>query len=1113
MKIAHLADIHISDARIQEFEKLLGQLGESIVENSPDLVVFAGDMFIHRDKLSPKQVQLTRQFFKEILGKYPIIIIPGNHDASMSETKIDSLSAIFTNEDKLKVHSKLGEYKDIGGYRFHMFGYPSKKELVRLGVKDVTQLHKNKTLLNSFQLDPTKKNVLIYHGTLEGFNIAENYIASEEAIGIGKDLIMSEAFWKQFDAVMAGHLHKYQGIEKAVYPGCPFPLTFTDSDKTGWVLWDDLEPTFVEIDQLYPYQTIDVGDISKYRIELTSEAVRRIKNDYDYTDVRVRVRYKILQPQSGLVNHAALSSHFRNAKDIKIVPQFLPDSTTGPKPAVSFDDFQHHTVKEVIFEYIDSHKFSPGVKKVAEKIEDRLKSKHAAEEEKGLHFKPVRLSLSNFKCFGTDTPVLDFDKLDKVVGILGPNKSGKSSLVEAIIWALFGSTLRNKIAKTVIRNEEEKCEVQLEFITHDTNYKIVRTRAKTGLTIVLYRKVNNKWVDISGAEGKDTQKAIERLVGTMSIFVATVYSPQNKIDLLVEKKPTDRKKIILDCLQIDVLDRRAEEAAVLKKEIRDKLQRVTGKAGVYTEQLTRLVDARPDELLVEFEGLAKNEKVVQSKHLTHIESLSSHIHSYEELEHESEELNHDLAQIREEIKQTELKQWTKEKERVRMEGILSDKSVIDRGLQRLAEFKVKLLEQSEELVRNNERRNKIAQFEREIQKRKQEHAKILSTMVDSRESKVRQIESLKLFDCPKADCPLNEVTQEQKDILRIELDQISETIEAQTKENEIEINELREQIIRVEVLLEGSFYDGPEHMGYVRAHQEEENNKWPEMEQKISSGVNILENVMELITAYERQVESLKSRRNAATNRRSELATRIASIARYKSDLDDTRLDLAECNKKITNYEKQIHRCAQNIEDIVKLQKEVDEHTDQIRALENYQAYCNRYSDIVGKTGVIFSIVDKALPVIERFAQNLLSETTNGSISISIDAFKTLSSGTNKDEVSIYISDAKGKRDVLEASGAETVLVSLALRAAMAHLLSLRMGSLVELFIVDEGMGALDDENVVVIKDMFKRLGELFNKVLFITHVAELKDVAQSVVEVSSNGRISTFKIVEKKNE
>ena len=74
MKIAHLADIHISDGRMEEFEVMLEILGDSIISCSPNLIVFAGDMFIHRDKLSPKQVELTRWFFKHKLKAFPIFL-------------------------------------------------------------------------------------------------------------------------------------------------------------------------------------------------------------------------------------------------------------------------------------------------------------------------------------------------------------------------------------------------------------------------------------------------------------------------------------------------------------------------------------------------------------------------------------------------------------------------------------------------------------------------------------------------------------------------------------------------------------------------------------------------------------------------------------------------------------------------------------------------------------------------------------------------------------------------------------------------------------------------------------------------------------------------------
>lgn len=67
MRIVQIGDIHISDNRIKEFEILLEQLAESVNSKNPDLIIFTGDMFINRDKLSPKQVELARKFFKQDL--------------------------------------------------------------------------------------------------------------------------------------------------------------------------------------------------------------------------------------------------------------------------------------------------------------------------------------------------------------------------------------------------------------------------------------------------------------------------------------------------------------------------------------------------------------------------------------------------------------------------------------------------------------------------------------------------------------------------------------------------------------------------------------------------------------------------------------------------------------------------------------------------------------------------------------------------------------------------------------------------------------------------------------------------------------------------------------
>ena len=846
MKIAHIADIHISDARIQEFETLLLDLGNSIKEQKPDLVVFAGDMFVHRDKLSPKQIELTKRLFSDTLKDFKTIIIPGNHDATMSEEKINSLSAIYIYHKEVDVFDKIGTYIDIDDCRFHMFPYPSKAELTRQNIDDITKIFSDEQLLNSFQFHESKKNVLIYHGTLEGFNMSDSYQASAAAIGIGKDLMIPKSFWKKFDAVLCGHLHRYQAIDKAVYPGCPFPLTFADDEHTGWVLWEDLDPKFIEIEQKFPYITIDIGDLSYYKAQLTDEAVRRIDNDYDYTDGRVRVLYSIASSQTGEVDHSQLSQFFKNAIDIKINPTYIKHEGQA---SVNFEDFKENSLEHIIDRYIDDRKFHPEVKSIAKIVEKNIKGKYSVEEEKGIHFKLNKLKLSDFKSFGPNQPEIDFNKLDELVGLFGKNKAGKSSLIESIIWALFGQTPRNKDVVTVIRNGQDTCQVDVEFESHTIQYKIERKRSKTGMSLILSKKIDNKWIDISGADNRKTQKFINRLVGSYDMFCATIYSPQNGIDLLVKKKPNERKQIILDCLQVDVLKRRQDEINNIRKDKRDQLITIKGRLSAFSKQYEELVMRRPESLLTEFESLLKSEKINQQRYLNRIETLSKYLYSYEELVSENDKINESLAEFRSSMPELIKKIQRKENEKNRFENVLADKSIVENGLARVEIAEDEVKRYSTELARINSLKNEMEQLEKDKEKLINSFEETSRFLQNSQKTLEDQILGMTSLDCPKADCPLNQKIQEQKDELRIKLDDINEIIRLKQTEKDITCNEIDEKIIRLEKDIDNTFFDKSKHRIAVADVIAEKDNKWEEIKLQLETGEEHLGNMMELIAA------------------------------------------------------------------------------------------------------------------------------------------------------------------------------------------------------------------------------------------------------------------------
>ncbi len=1108
MKIAHVADIHISDARIDEFTKMLDQLADSIKQNNPDLIVFAGDMFIHRDKLSQMQVQLTREFFLEKLSGIPVVLIPGNHDASMSEKKIDSLSAIFSYEKDPIVYSQVGSYIDFDNVRIHMFPYPSRNELARLGLSDVVNM-RTSNVFDLFKFDETKKNILVCHGMLEGFSYDSGYKASEDAISIGKEMVIPESFWGRFDAVMAGHLHKYQTNVNAIYPGCPFPLTFADSSASGWVLWTDLNPEFIELDQLYPFMTFDIGSLCAYKTGATGEAIRKLENDYDYTGARVRVKYLLNPGQATEVDNAAISRFFKNAINVQVVPRYM--EKVG-NPTLTFENFQDTSIKDVIENYIDESKLHPTVKEIARKIEDSIEATDL--DEKSIHFKLRKLRLSNFKSYTEEMQEVDFDKLNPVVGIFGKNYTGKSSLIDSIIWVLFGTTTRNKDAQSVIRNGEQSTTVELEFESHNVLYKVVRLRSKTGTHLTLYEFNGDKfWVDTSGADVRKTQKQLELLVGTFDMFVSTVYAPQNEIDLLVKKKPSERKQIILDCLQMDVLTKRQERIAALKKETKDKIHNIRGRIDAYSSQLFELRTHKPHELIAQLSPLLTEAKVEQTRLVSHLNSLQLKETDYSQLENETEKINSDLAKIKEKMSAIRATIRTKENEKDRLELALSDSSMVQRGIERLVGYQERVKRYGDEQHRLLGIENQISQTSEKMDAIEREYSGIVEALERTKTSIESQLVKFTSLDCPNGtDCPLEKKIQKQRNDLRIELDQANMSLAEKVNEKMSRINELTTVVESLRLQLLDTFYDGKEHMGAIRAFNDEETKRWHELQSKLASGEQHLNDIMELIAAYKSQMEELDQKRVALISYRSEIATKIGLLMSYKNQIDTTRVDLTIVNDKADTLQRRITQCERDIQDTDELENKVKKESEKLADLDSYLVHCARYNELVGKSGIIFSLVDRSIPIIERFAQSLLADTTNGAINVSINAYKTLSTGDRTDDVAIYISDAKGIRDVLEASGAEMVLVSLALRAAMSNLLSLRTGSHVELFIIDEGMGALDDENIVVVKDMLRRLGGVFNRVLFITHVPELKDVAQSIIYVDSNSLVSTLRI-EKKRE
>jgi len=1108
MRICQIADLHISENRAEEFESIVDDLIESINKHHVDHVIFCGDMFVHRGRLSPQQVLLARKLFSGISQNSKIISIPGNHDASMSELKPDSLSAVFEQDNLVSVYTSLGSYLDIDNYRLHFFPYPSKKEMAKYKLNSTVTIFDNINPAQIFSLSKDKKNILVCHTILEGAKISDNKLADINHLLVNYDVYIPKYIWEQFDYVFAGHLHFYQVIaEGVVYSGCPTPLTYTDAQETGWVLWDDstgeLLPEFVSVFKRYKFITEDFGDVSDNANPL--EYIKDFLTKRDYTDNHIRVKYTIRRDKHSILNNKEILDCLKTAKSIQIIPEYV-QSEKESTSTLSLDDFKHDTIKDIINEYIKKHKLSSRVKDIATGIELEILNKKDIDILGNVHLQLQKLDAENFKCF-KDIHI-DFEKLNPIIGVFGKNRIGKSSLVEGIVWGLFGQTFRNKEVQSVIRNGESSSTVVVEFISNKKQYKIIRTRNLKQGKLSLFHKNGEDWIDISGEDVKHTQRLINNLVGSYDVFSSTVYSPQNGVDLLLKKKPSERKQIIIDCLNINALTLRREVVSTRKRLLKDRIQQLNGKLSVYEQKKKA---ANEEQLLSDKNISESNINELTRRKNTAAEKLAElvgNIDRVDNLVEEMKALSRQIEMCNLDINGLKIKINEKTKE-------LNDLLAYD-GTAKNIEIKLNEIKiHQEELKIFLQKKEKFTLLSEQLRARQKDqknqqllYKERIRTIVDQMDMIRAQFDGVKLLDCSRSDCPLNNALKLNKDGLRNLYITLKNNLEEIKKNSNKDDEIIQKEISRLEMDIALLEYDPDAHMTLAKklTQEQESERELIVIRSKLESLDKIKQDTQSFIDVYEKVVQDKSTEKETLNTKKQSINTILVDTYLKKRNLELSQI-------QVTALEAELKEETKKYDKVVNLLTSIKEASDSFREISKSLTYVkgclsvyDQYEDIVGSTGIIFSLIKNiVIPFIEKFINKALSDSKNP-FTISIESFKVTSNHDQVDDIMIYLVDEKGRRDILEASGAELAIVSLALRAALANLLSFRTGTHVELFIVDEGMGVFDDQYLSIVKSIFGQLGTIFQKILLITHIPELKSIAQSTLEVYSDGLISKIR-------
>ncbi len=187
--------------------------------------------------------------------------------------------------------------------------------------------------------------------------------------------------------------------------------------------------------------------------------------------------------------------------------------------------------------------------------------------------RPIKLTLEGFTSFRTHQ-ILDFSTLD-LFAITGATGAGKSSLLDAITYALYGKVSRKSNIDELVSQGAIELKVEFHFSVQQTEYKILRTwryRPSTPVTKCLLDKLQNgKW------ERCDRTAKIEDILRMdFDTFTRVIVLPQNQFDEFLKGNSTKRRELLRQLAGFEIFERMRKEASERVKQLEARCKFIEG---------------------------------------------------------------------------------------------------------------------------------------------------------------------------------------------------------------------------------------------------------------------------------------------------------------------------------------------------------------------------------------------------------------------------------------------------------------------------------------------------------------------------------------------------------
>ena len=651
---------------------------------------------------------------------------------------------------------------------------------------------------------------------------------------------------------------------------------------------------------------------------------------------------------------------------------------------------------------------------------------------------------------------LDFD--NGVTVFVGHNGAGKSSIIDAITFALFGQHTR-KSNKGLIKRGSNQGFAKVNFTVNEKHYEAVRKIDSKGTLSAKFSEiVGDERIEIAAGErkqfGESMTHEVEKAIGLdfEKLKVASIVQ-QGELNAIINAKPKEFKELLNAIIGIDKLDVASESMKTVNKEFRQNIREKIGYDDTHIEILSReletyqkeIEEAKPqkNQLQTEQEKLQNEIKDLRGKE----EVEAPKIDKINQLELRKKELieyaKDAIHEIQREISENERK--IRDCERCFEHASLKED----------LELKIQKVEQAVD-----DTLNKIQEMKSQTASLKEKQ--LLASKLQLKDNKCPVCNS----DVEK----LNPLFQEEH--LKQELRALQEQIVSKEKEQQM-YNEKRRGFSE-------KLQSARDAEATLRAHSIRSKEE--------------LDKIQEQVQVKKQNIQKIPSTSNTNLLEISQLDSHAKMIFKNISNLEsetkgfneqeflNLKKSVNEKQMKLSQIDQQIGAISEKISKGNEQMKNIEKAISELRIVKEYVANLDEIQNN------IFSRDGPVATSLRSWALNAISAKASEYLALLNTKIQRIQLTEKARDISIICNSKREELDLESLSGGEKVSVALALRLGMASLLG---ASNINLMILDEPTTHLDAERKKSLVGVLSQLSNISNsetpmQFIIITHDVEI---------------------------